>query len=864
MQDLRLAVRALRATPIVSFVAVLSLALGIGANTAIFSIVDGLLLRSLPVAEPQRLVTISSDFAINLGFKAGAGFTHAAWERIRQQRDAFADALAWARTRLDLSQGGEMRPADALFVSGEFFTTLGVPPLLGRTFTAADDQPGGGPDGPVVVISYGLWQRRFGGAANVIGTPLVIERVPFTIVGVAPPEFFGVEVGETFDVAIPLGTEFAIRSAQPPPLHHPRNWSLLVMLRLKPDQSVAAATTMLRSRQAQILGVKPQELPRFQPTFAREPFTLVPAATGTSMLRERYQRSLLIVSSIVVLVLLIACANIANLLLARAAGRRHELSVRLALGAPRWRLARQLLIESLLLAAIGASLGLLIARWASKLLVAQLSTADARVFLNQPLDWHMLAFTALMTITTAVLFGTAPAFRAARVAPIDALKDGRTHGDDGGSGGSAGNEARFSVSSGVALSLPNALIVAQVALSLVLLVAAGLFLRTFQTLATVPLGFDRDRVLIVTVNTARAQVLGASVSDPSSWIPFYQRLVDAMATIPGVAHAAGSMSTPLSGGGMRETVEVPDMPPLSEPERRVIGNFVTPDYFATYGTPMRAGRDIDAHDTVTAPPALIVNDMFVRRFFPGKSAVDVIGTRVKHGGPNAPPSTIVGVVGDSVYRSLTIGAGPSAELREAVPPTIYLPLAQSGGIMPPGMSEIRISIRSTADSPMPLARSIGAALTAIDRNLAFSFRPLSEFVETSLAQERLIAMLSGFFGALALLLAGLGLYGVTMYAVSRRRFEIGIRLALGAEPSGVVRLVLSRVVWLVTAGIVAGIATSVWLSRFVAPLLFGLQPRDPLTLAAAALMLAAVAAIAGALPASRAARLDPAVVLRRQ
>jgi predicted permease len=831
MQDLRLAVRALAATPIVSIVAVLSLALGIGANTAIFSIVNSLLLRPLPVEDPHRVVSISSDRAVSLGFKAGLGWNYRMWDQLRQQAGlaagvdpAFAGALAWSPQRFDLARGGERQDVDGLVTSGDFFTTLGVPARLGRVFTTADDVRGGGPDGPVAVISHRLWQRRFGGAADVVGTSLVVERVPVTIVGVTAPEFFGVEVGRGFDVAVPLGVEPLIRG-RAAALDQPRSFQLFAMLRLKTGQSLEAATTTIRALQPRILdSIR-------VPQFLEEPFTLVPAAAGADIpasARPRYGRPILTVLAVVALVLTIACANVANLALARATARRHELSLRIALGAPRWRVARQLLTESLVLAGIGGFSGLLFAMWGSRVLVTQLSAPAGVMVLDPSVDGRVLAFTAAITLLTALLFGTVPALRAARADPIDALKNaGRTGASTGGLRASSG------------------LVIAQIALSLVLVFAAGLFIRTFQRLAGAPLGFDSDRVLLVDVDTARATI------DPAERTPFYQRLVDTVAAVPGVAHAAGSMSTP-AGGGLPSAVTVPGAPSRSGSERMALSTVVTPGWFATYGTVIRDGRDIDPADTAKAPAVVVVNEAFARRVFPGRRAI----------GETVNARTVVGVVGNQVVQGGYKADGAPRSVRDEAPPTIYVPLAQSEGSGPPGRTTVVISVRSAGGPPAPMARGVGAALAAVDPDLAFTFRPLADVLNGSIAQERLVAMLSAFLGALALLLAGLGLYGVMSYAVSRRRTELGIRLALGAAPRTVVRLVLTHVGLLVAAGVVAGTAASLWLSRFVAPLLYGLQPRDPVTLTAAVLTLAAVGGLAAWLPARRASRIDPADVLR--
>ncbi len=835
MHDLRLAVRSLAATPVATAVAVLSLALGIGANTAIFSLVNSLLLRTLPVVEPQRLAIISDNRAISGGFTAG--WTYAIWDQIRQRAQPFDGSCSWSTERFNLAQdGGETQPVDGIYASGDYFTTLGVPALLGRTFTPADDVPGGGKDGPVAVISYALWQRRFGGSGTIVGTPLVVERMPFTIIGVTPPSFFGAEVGRTVDVALPMNIEPLIRGKDSRIGPERGFFGLTVLLRLRPGQSIEAANAIVRGVQPQIrMAAMPSTLPPLaQKEFLKDAFTLVPAASGTSRLRTRYERPLVAIFVVVGLVLLIGCANIANLQLARATARRHELSVRLAIGAPRWRLARQWLVESLLLSGVGAALGLLFASWFSRALVAQLSTSANRVYLDLSLDWRVLAFTAGVAGGTAVLFGTLPALRAARVAPIDALKE---------QGRGTSSDARVSLSSG--------LVVGQVALSLVIVVAAGLFVRTFEKLATLPLGFDIDRVLLVNVNVARTRV-GAG-----DRLPFYHRLANEAGGVPGVAKAAASLITPVGNNGLIEMLRLPGVPPSFEvmkngkmADNASYANFITPRWFATYGTPIKAGRDFDDRDVKDAPPVIIVNETFVRKFLAGRSPV---GTTVAFERLREAPAakTIVGVVGDATYGSPRGEASPIA----------HSPLTQFD-FPGPTPGDVTLSLRASAGSPMLLARSVSAALTAADHDLVFTFRPMTDQVSASLTQERVIAMLSGFFGALALLLAGLGLYGVTSYAVSRRRTEIGIRMALGAAPAGVVRLVLSRVTMLVGIGVMVGAGVSIWASKFVATLLYGLEPRDPITLVGAALVLGTVGAVAGWLPARRASRIDPAEVLR--
>lgn len=818
MPDVRDAIRSLRATPVVSVVAILSLALGIGANSAIFSILDSLILRSLPVKEPQTLALITYDNG------ARTSFTNPLWEQVRERQSLFEGAFAWSSNRFNLAPAGESEMVDGVMTSARYFDVLGVVPILGRTFTEADDQRGGGPSGPVAVISYSFWQRRFQGAADVVGRSLTVNRVPFTIVGVVPPAFFGVDVGRTFDVVVPIGTEPLMRGKESF-LDRRSTWWLQVMVRLKDGQSLQAAQSALRGVQSQIReAAMPQDWrPQDQANYLKEVFGLTPAATGGSGLRERYRRPLLTIMVVVGLVLLIACANIANLLLARATARRHEMSIRVALGASRWRIARQLLTESLVLSALGAGLGLVLAQWGSRLLVRQLSTSSNTVFLALSLDWRIVGFTAAVAIGTALLFGMAPALRGTRVQPNDALKA----------------QGRGVLGEGRA-SLGNSLVVLQVALSVVLVVAAGLFMRTFSSLASLDLGFDRDPVLVASINATPAQL------EPEDRPALFRRALDAAAATPGVASAAISAVTPVSGSTWGNRIELPDGPDLPEKERLTYVNAISENWFKTYGTRLLSGRDFATADR-TGTPVAIVNEAFARKFTPGKSP---IGARVRQPGYGLRPTIdreIVGYVKDAVYRSL----------REPVPPTMYLLVDQQSE--PP--SSMSVSVRSAAGSPLLLTRPLASALSAVHSDIAITLQLLGDQVNASLIQERLIAGLSGFFGGLALLLAGLGLYGVTSYAVSRRRTEIGIRMALGAAPGSVVSLVLRRVAVLVGLGAVAGVGMSLWASRFVSTLLYGLEPRDPLTLVAAVVVLGAIGVAAGWLPARRASRVDPAKVL---
>jgi len=813
--DVRLALRMVRRSPGLTATIALTLALGIGANAAIFGVINSLLLRPLPVADPSRLVTISSDFAIARG-QAGAPWSFAMWKELQPHASLFDDAFAWTPARFDLAERGERQPVAGIFASGGYFAALGVAAIRGRTFTPADDRPGGGADGAVAVISYGLWQRRFAGADSVIGTPLVVDGATVTIVGVTAPQFRGLDVGSAFDVAVPLETEPLIRGSR----SGLRTSRLLVMLRLKPGQSLEAATGTLRGLQ-----------PQLSSTAARnsESFMLVPAATGASLpvrgpdgLRQSYARPLLTVLLVALLVLLIACVNIANLLLARATARRYELGVRLALGASRGRLARQLLIESLIFAVLGAIGGLVIAQWSSQALVSQLSTPGQQIALDLSFDWRVMAFTAAVALVTASIFGTIPALHSTRIAPLDVLKV-RAQAD---SSSAAGTRRLATVSS--------SLVILQIALSLALVIAAALLVRSFARLASVPLGFDPDRVLLVNVDTERVR------TDAAGRMRLFDRILDAVRGVPGVAHAGGSIWTPVDGG-MR----------MGDSQSRIAFNFVTPEWFSAYGTTLRAGRDFTVRDTTGSPPVVIVNDAFVRAFMPGESPV---GKTIPY--PRSRPEvvrTVVGVVEDAVFDSQ----------REGIQPIVYLPVAQSEGGSN-GRTALSLGVRPAVGAPMQLGPSVGAAVRGVDPEVSFSFVLLKDHVQASVRQERLVAMLSGFFGALAVVIAALGLYGVTSYTVNRRVTEIGIRRALGAQRRHVLSLVLGHSLTLTGVGIALGLAGAAAVTRALSSLLFGLTPLDSTTFTGVAVLFAVVATLAALLPAHRATRVDPLVALRNE
>jgi putative ABC transport system permease protein len=825
-QDVRLALRALRATPLVTTVVIGSLALAIGANTAIFSLVNSLLLRALPVRAPERLVHVTDSVLGDSGGPRVRAWSYPQWDQIRQRPQLFESAAAWSFVQFNRSTGGEAQFVEGMWASGSYFDTLGVRALIGRTFSALDDRLRGGPDGPVAVISYDYWRREFSGEASAIGRTVRLNSVRFTIVGVTSPEFFGTEVGRAFDVIVPLGTEPLVRGSDSVVESASTNF-LTIIARLRPDQSLESAAAVLRASQR---AIREATLEPGAPTasYLASPFTVVPAATGYSNLRRDYQAPLLVLAVIVALVLLIGCVNVANLLLARAMARSHQLSVQVALGASRWRLARQLFSESFMLSACGAALGVAVARYGGRFLVSQLSAGNDVVFLDLSMDARVLAFTTATAAVTALLFGIAPALRAAGARPVDAIKEWsrsstqRTHG---------------------AMAW---LVAGQVAMSVVLVTAAGLFIQSFASLAARPLGIDADRVLVVTMDSERAAV------DAAGRVSLYERARDAARSLPNVADASISFLTPMSGGGFTPRVAVDNGARDVEGDANddVSGNLISPRWFSTFGTRLVAGRDFSDTDRAGAPRVAIVNETFARRFFGSSSPLGRTITPFA-GLPFARRMTVVGVSADAVY------AWP----HEPVPPTWYMPLQQLDLPEFP-LSVVRLSVRAHNGPPLLLRKSLEQAITTVDPHIVLTFRSLSDQWHASLTRERVMAQLAGFFGAIALLLAALGMYGVTAYAVSRRRGELGIRLALGAAPRQVIRLVLARTSSLVAAGILAGMAVSVWGSTFVTGLIYGVPAADPLTLAGAALVLVAMGVAASWAPARRAARIDPGILLR--
>jgi predicted permease len=824
-QDLRFGVRMLLKNKSFTAVAVLSLALGIGANTAIFQLLDAVRLRTLPVKAPQELAEI--HIADMTGARGNFNSPHPTvtnpiWEQIRDRQQAFSGVFAWGADSFNLSQGGEVRLARALWVSGDFFNVLGVRPALGRVFTAADDQRGCG--APGVVISHRFWEREYGGDANVIGRKITLDNRPLEIIGVAPASFYGLEVGRSFDVALPVCAEAVIRGDNNR-LGSGTSWWLTVMGRLKPGWSLEQATAHLETISPSLFETT---LPANYPPVSVKNYlgfklSAGAAGTGVSMLRRNYEQSLWLLLAIAGLVLLVACANLANLLLARASAREREIAVRQALGARRGRLIRQLLVESLLLAAVGAGLGAGLAQTLSRLLVSFLSSSNDTVFLDLALDWRALVFTAAMAVLTCVLFGLAPALRATRIEPGAVMKAG-------GRGLTAGRE-RF--------SLRRALVVAQVALSLVLVAGALLFSRSLNKLLTAPTGFRQEGVLIAQVGFRRLNI------PTERRLTFKNELLDRIKAIPGVEAAADTTIIPLGGSASGNDVwlDGADSQQRSNTYRSRVG----PDYFKTLGGRLLAGREFDERDTANTPNVAIVNEAFARMLLNGANPVGR-GFWVEKT-PFDPETRyeIVGWVEDTKY----------GELREEFVPIIYLPTAQDPRQGAGGQFLIR--------SSLPQAETVAAirhVLAETNPAIGVIFQGFKTMIEESVLRERLLARLSGFFGLLALLLACIGLYGILSYSVASRTSEIGIRMALGARRRDVLWLVLREALLMVIVGLAVGLPMIWAVTRLASTLLFGLTPTDPVSLLLAALLMTAVAMTAGYLPARRATRVDPMVALR--
>jgi len=823
-QDVRLALRTLRATPFVTSILIVSLALAGGANTAMFSVVNGLMLRTLPVRDSQELVHVTDSVVQDTGEVRVRAWSNPVWNEFRRRSDLFERMAAWSFVRFNLSQSGTTQPADGMWVDGLFFETLGVPMVLGRPLTPADDQHAGGPGGPAAVLSYGYWQQQFGGAASAVGSALTIDGTAFTIVGVTAPEFFGLEVGRSFDVAVPINTEALVRGADSLLASASTNF-LTIVARLRGGETLDHALVRLRAAQPAIrtATMGPQEL-EIADRFLTSPFNLVAAAHGYSNARRAYGRPAIILLGIVALVLVVGCANVAHLLTGRALVRARELNMRLALGATRWRLARQLFAEAVLLAVGGAGLGVAVAAVSSRALVAQLATPVNRLSLEVPLDARVLLFTIGVAGLAAIVFGVAPAMRALQADPVDAMRDG-------GPRASASHRGSMGL-----------LVTVQMTLTMVLLIGGGLFVQSFTALVQRPIGFNPDSLVVVVMDPQSA---GVPVVERRA---LYARIRDSVAALPGVSHAAISFLTPLGGGGFTPSLEIdaPSGRVRVAADSDLAGNLVSPGWFETLQVQRLEGRDFTAADRAGAAGVAIVNASFAGRYFGG----DAVGRTltVYPGTPRAFIARVVGVVGDV-----------PGSLRDGASPAWFVPVEQLTAFP---LNVARLSVRVRPGYDAAAAGDIATAAATVKPAVALTVRRLADQMRGAVAVERVLALLAGGFAGLAVLLAGLGLYGMTAFAVSQQRTDLGVRMVLGAAPSGIVRMVLLRAARVVLAGALAGLVLGAWAGRLVATLLYGFEPGDVSVAAAAATVLAAVGLFAAWLPTRRIARDDLARLLR--
>jgi len=819
LQDLRYGARQLRTNPGFTAVAVLSLALGIGANSAIFQLIDAVRLRALPVHDPQSLAYL--DFAPKSNRSGwfstrSAKFTFPMWEQLHQSSEPFSDLIAWSGDRFNLSPSGEARWAEAIYVSGNFFRVLGVQPVLGRTFSAEDDQLGCG--APGVVLSSGFWEREFGGDPGALGRTLTLDGRRFPVIGVTSPSFFGVEVGRRFDVAVPLCAD----------TQHPRDartaWWLSAMGRLKPGWTVERADVYIKTVSPSFMEatMSPTYRPEFAKNFLKNKLAVTPGGAGVSGLRRQFGDPLWLLLAATGLVLLIACANVANLLLARASVRERELAIRQAIGASRGRLITQLLSESLLLAFLGTALGVAIARVLSRTLIAFLSTERNQLFIGLGVDLRMIGFTAGVATLSCLIFGLLPAMRATRAAPVAAMRAA-------GRGLTSGRE-RF--------ALRRFLVTAQVALSLVLLVGALLFAGSLRKLLAVDAGFRADGLVAVSTDLRAAHFSKERIRTIG------RELEDRIQQASGVTAAGQVNLIPISGGGWDQNV-LGDQPGAKPTESYF--NQIGPGFLRAMGITLVAGRDVDDRDRVGAPKVALVNEEFAKQVFGGGNPVGRVFRVQGDAGEADRPFQVIGLVRNAKYY----------ELREDPLPTAYWPAAQDEkpGEGPNFMARINGPARPTFDS-------IKTAIAAVHPGIVIEFRSMSTQVKESLALDRLMAALAGAFGVLAGVLAAIGLYGVIAYMVTRRRNEIGVRIALGASRGTVIGLVMREAGVLLVAGVVVGTGLALWATRAARTLLFGLKPNDPATFVGAIVLLVVVALVASYAPALRAARVEPMQALR--
>ncbi len=823
--DIRFGIRMFAKNPASTMVAIVTLALGIGANTAIFSLLNAALLRKLPVPHPQQLVLFGKGEEVgsedSLPDRSWQVFSYPFFREFRQQNRVFSDVAAidsiLFKIPARVAGGTSLEKIHIELVSGSYFHTLGVNPVLGRCLMDSDDQVPGGH--PVAVASYSWWQRRFANSPQIAGTTITIDSVVYTVIGVTPSDFSGVTVGQSPDLWIPLAMEKEISPGWNG-LEKKLFQSLYLIGRLKPDISPqqASANTNVLFKQILREYVGPRPSPKELSSIEHASIDLTPAATGFSPLRRQFSPALEVLMALVVLVLLIACGNIANLLLARATSRRREMAVRMSIGADRLRLIRQLLVESGLLALVGASLGVLLAWGASGLLLAMSASEVPPIRVNVVQDAGVLGFTVAAAILTVLLFGVAPAFYATQLELAPALKEGR------GIFGTARNR------------LSHALVAGQVALSLMLLAAAGLFLRTLVNLMNVDTGFDKKNVLIIEIApNAIGYRVGPRLEN------MMERVEERVGSSPGIQGASFVFS--IFGGGWTDPVVVPGRP-RSENDPDVFQNIVGSDYLSTMKIPLLFGRALNRQDTFASPRVAVITETMARTYFPG---VSPIGRTFSIGdSPEWQNVQIVGVCKDARFYSL----------KQSPMPAAFYPHSQHGLFL-------YNLVAHYSGNPKAVIPEIRKAIHSVDPNLPIgNVITVERQIKDSLLNKRLVAQLSVVFGLLAAFLSCVGIYGVVSYGTARRTNEFGIRMALGAERPSVLRMVIFEALRLVFAGVIFGLLLTIASGRLIQMQLFGLKAYDPLSLGSALLAMVLVALIASYIPAQRATRIDPIVALR--
>jgi predicted permease len=819
MTDLRYGLRQLIKHPGFTLIAVLTLALGIGANTAIFSVVNAVLLKPLPFAAPEELVAIGGvDRTETVSPPKLSSMCYPDFFDFREQNRSFSSIAVYRDRALALLDEKEAQSVRGQKVSGEFFDVLGIRPALGRGFTRADEQPGGGPGGFKVVLSYSFWQSHFNHAEDVIGRVLMLDGRPHTVIGIMPRGFqFPIQT-DSIEMYITHAEDAATPDGSTPYTQQRGSHSLLGIARLKPGVSFAQANAELRTIAATLEKKYPE--------------TNTNWSAGSQPLRDEIvgdvRTALYVLFGAVVCLLLIANANVANLMLARASVRGKEIALRAALGASRGRIIRQLLTESVLLAGLGGLLGLLVAQWGTEALVAAVPQNIPRVSAIQ-LDGAVLGFTLLLSLATGIIFGLVPAWQASHVDLNTALKSG-TRGAGGGEGK---HRAR------------NALVMTEVALALILLICASLLIQSFARLGRVDTGMRTERLF-----TARIGLPAAAYPKSENIISFFDQLLPRLRAIPGVESVTTSWPLPLSGSNNISSFDIEENPAPEGQQPDSPMRIVGPDYFKTMGIPVRQGRGFEPTDQFKSLPVVIVNEQFVQKFFPGKN---VVGKHIKPswgiGDEKALMRTIVGVVGNVKHRTLNMEFTPE----------VYLSASQ----IP--MDSMSIVARTSISNPTAITSAVRSELAAVDRNIPLvRVRVFDEYLARALARPRFNALLLSIFAGTALLLTAIGIYGVMAYSVSQRTSEIGIRIALGAGKNSIFRLVVGQAMTIVAISLAIGLAGAFAATRLLNSLLFGVGASDPLTFVAIVLLVSAVAFIAAWLPARRATRVDPIVALRAE